>query len=691
MQRTAITVHVALLGLASVASAQGTDSCTSPTPISGNGPFPFNNSAATNTTAGSVCAGMGRDLFWVWTAGASGSTTLSLCSGTSGWDTVAAVYAGTTCPAGAPLACVDDACGLISSVTFTVTAGTQYVIRIGSFNSGMGGAGAFTLGAGGGGGGGCPSPSSGPDVIVGEITDVLNAAPVGNLDALALGTTSCNVGDANLSWVASTNQHPVIGGNLYRYKQVDGAWRFEQVGQSWLKHGFAALQGNVCCSCSGSGSGSALGVGCSDPYSSGLNGSQSGLGPRWQVNASTGAFTYPPANPTWSGGVARRLEVDLNDLELTGTLSGTRYFGECQYVTPDDAAAGNQNNNASWREVTVSTASPGFNFGLLGATQRQQSAIDVWPAIDNQVQLTSVQVPGDGLFKVGSRAYDLGGGLWRYEFAVYNMNSHRSGGTFSVPVPVGANVTNAGFHGVVYRNGDGPSSINMSSTPWTFAVAGGVATWTTESEAQNVRANALRWGTTYNFRFDADVPPSTGNVTLGLWRAGSPGTMDAAARVPGPTNGSTPICFGDGTGTACPCGNTGSSGAGCANSLGSSGALAAIGTASIGADSLQLGGSGMPNASALYFQGSAAVNGGLGSTFGDGLRCAGGSVIRLGTKTNVQGSSAYPQVGDQSVSVRGACSAGDTRVYQVWYRNAAAFCTGDTFNLTNAWQIVWQP
>jgi hypothetical protein len=95
----------------------------------------------------------------------------------------------------------------------------------------------------------------------------------------------------------------------------------------------------------------------------------------------------------------------------------------------------------------------------------------------------------------------------------------------------------------------------------------------------------------------------------------------------------------------------------------------------------------MPNSNALYFQGTTQI----ASAFGDGLRCAGGSVIRLGTKTNVAGASSYPVAGDQTISVRAALLAGDVRNYQVWYRNAAAFCTASTFNLTNGLNVVWQP
>jgi len=155
----------------------------------------------------------------------------------------------------------------------------------------------------------------------------------------------------------------------------------------------------------------------------------------------------------------------------------------------------------------------------------------------------------------------------------------------------------------------------------------------------------------------------------------------------------TPFCAGDDSGTACPCGNASAAGAnvGCLNSFGMGGQLRATGTASIAADSLVLQGSGMPDSSALYFQGTARSNGGAGAAFGDGLRCASGTIIRLATKTNVAGASQHPTAGDAPISVRGQDSAGAVRTYQIWYRNAAAFCTASTFNLTNGLELTWVP
>jgi len=33
--------------------------------------------------------------------------------------------------------------------------------------------------------------------------------------------------------------------------------------------------------------------------------------------------------------------------------------------------------------------------------------------------------------------------------------------------------------------------------------------------------------------------------------------------------------------------------------------------------------------------------------------------------------------------------SGGIRYYQIWYRDAAAFCTSNTFNLTNGLEVIW--
>src|ERR1044072_7886124 len=134
----------------------------------------------------------------------------------------------------------------------------------------------------------------GPDVIVGEliVLDQSDSGAVNGQVGLALGTDACNKGTENVEWIAEPdNRHPFIPQNLYRMSGgVDDTQRFEQSGQSWGKHAFAAASSNTCgFGCNGVG-GDHLGSGCSDFYSAGLNGSQGGIGSRGWVNPFTGSF-----------------------------------------------------------------------------------------------------------------------------------------------------------------------------------------------------------------------------------------------------------------------------------------------------------------------------------------------------------------------------------------------------------------
>jgi hypothetical protein len=96
-----------------------------------------------------------------------------------------------------------------------------------------------------------------------------------------------------------------------------------------------------------------------------------------------------------------------------------------------------------------------------------------------------------------------------------------------VPIPAGAVVTDIGFHDVDYHSGE-----PFSGTDWTATVTGSSIVWATEPYAINQNANALRWGTLYNFRFDSPVPPVDGQATLGLFRPGVPGELAVNAVVP---------------------------------------------------------------------------------------------------------------------------------------------------------------
>jgi hypothetical protein len=147
-------------------------------------------------------------------------------------------------------------------------------------------------------------------------------------------------------------------------------------------------------------------------------------------------------------------------------------------------------------------------------------------------------------------------------------------------------------------------------------------------------------------------------------------------------------CFG--TPAICPCGNGGAQDAGCANSVFTGGAILrlAAGGVSLAADTVVLQAQQVPpGAPALFFQGTSAVT----APFGDGVRCVGGTLVRLATKTAVSGVCSFPEAGDPPLSVKGQVAAPGERRYQAWYRNAASFCTSETFNMTNGMRVTWQP
>jgi hypothetical protein len=157
----------------------------------------------------------------------------------------------------------------------------------------------------------------------------------------------------------------------------------------------------------------------------------------------------------------------------------------------------------------------------------------------------------------------------------------------------------------------------------------------------------------------------------------------------------TAFCAGDGLDAqvtvACPCGNVGGAGRGCANSVSATGARL-LSSGATNPDTLVLTSSGMPSVAsvaAIFLQGDQRTG---GVVFGDGVRCVDGALIRLGSKPTLGGSASYPEAGNPSVSVRGSVLPGSaaTRYYQTYYRNAAAlFCPPATYNISNGLVVVW--
>ena len=415
-----------------------------------------------------------------------------------------------------------------------------------------------------------PALVPGPDVIVGDVEDVARMGHLGTQFNFAIGTDSCNNGDQPLDWFAlNSTDHPVVPQNLYRMSGgADNTEHFEQIGQSWVKHTFFALEDIVCgtCNTNGCATGSHLCPGCSDPYVSGLNGDQDSIGSRAWVNPFTGSFP---------GGVDENGEATSNDhdghahnqlshrilVNASDLISGVQYFGEAAYITPHEYAwcqahpdQCNMFNNFSYRPFSISGLPDNPTFTPTAGTVRMQPAIQAWATTGATINQSQPDPGNDGIFFVGYKVTGPDSGVWHYEYAVFNMNLDRAIQSFSVPVGPGVNISNVEFHAPPQHPGwahDGTQNdAGFSSTPWDVTQDASSITWNTETFATNQNANAIRWGTLYNFRFDADQGPNPTSATVGFFKTGSP--MGVVVQAPGGVPSPTPTATPTATATATP-------------------------------------------------------------------------------------------------------------------------------------------
>lgn len=379
----------------------------------------------------------------------------------------------------------------------------------------------------------------GPDVVVGDVIGLAQfGSSSGTQVGLAVGTDSCNFGTIDLNWFQNpSNDHPVIPQNIYRMSGgATNDARFEQIGQSSVKHAFTALTQNLCAlGCNGVG-GTRLGSGCSDPYSASLNAGPN-LGSRAWINPFTGFYPRnDSATPNNShtghshSGPTHRILTEISDLSTTQN-PGATYYAEAQYVTPHEYAWCQSNpgqcnmyNNVSYRRYNVSGTGSPFTFSAVGSTVRAKRAVSAWTG----ASFVELQ-PAPGVDGVGAIAYKVtnpSAGVWHYEYAIYNENLDRAIQSFSVPVGGGVTLTNIGFHSPPQHPGsagDGTlGNAGFSNAAWSQTQAGGTLTWSSETFAQNPNANAIRWGTMYNFRFDSNRPPQNVNAAIGFFKTGSP-------------------------------------------------------------------------------------------------------------------------------------------------------------------------
>jgi len=367
-----------------------------------------------------------------------------------------------------------------------------------------------------------------------------------------------NIGDTGVAWYQKftspsppygNDQHPYLIWNLYR---VDADGRVKQIGVSAVKHAFLTINWahvNGECGCA---EGHVIYPTCEDTYSlsnndnSSSGGSQQqNLAPRSEVIPSSaiwgrcGSVWDANCDGVMDGGSGAqnlydyRMLVDESDM-LAPLATGARYFFEYWYIVRDDA---NIYNTMGYREILPTKSGSSWQVGLVGGAAADHDFF-LGPLLNRWVDPVS---PGAnamnqelstplGRARVAVKATDLGGGQWRYEYAVMNFDyahvrvdpAHASEpnlkvlenhgfARFSVPLPAGASAGALRFD----------DADNDAGNDWVASSAGGVVSWSAPATG-----NTLDWGRLYHFEFVSDAPPSS--AALGLVGAATSSEPDIA-------------------------------------------------------------------------------------------------------------------------------------------------------------------
>ncbi len=638
------------------------DDCATPAAITGLGAFNFDDTLATTGSAGqseSLCnflftTVVFNDVWYAWTAPSSGTATLALCGGT-GMDSKVAAYAGTSCPVtGTALACNDDyfACPTLqSSIFFPVTAGSSYMLQIGTSLATPGSAGTFTLNVG------YVGPPANDDCSTAE---PISGVGTFNFDTLNATTgpqqgLSCFQGESRQDvWYDWTC--PMTG--VAQWSLCNGA-PFDTL--------VAVYAGSSC-----PAAGSAL---LCDDDGCGL------YGPH--IYTSQCAFDVTAGNhymlqlgaalpgPTYAGSGTFELEVapvpgpctawdDGTSDSLVGWLAGgdmvwMSRFGEPGVSTTINAV------EVAWGSAFFPGLNPGngtptdvfiwqdvMQFGnpayatLLLSIPTTVSLVDT----DTYVTFPIAPLTITGYFFVGSHQDHQG-------------SSGGGQGQFVAPF-------------------DDTSHV-FTNVSWFFGNNSGFGSSPVDYANPN---NNVQWPVSFD---------SQGYVGQAMLRVSCSGTP--ATYVCDPGSGST---------SACPCANPPSgTGRGCDNKGATGGAsISASGSNSLTTPTLVF-----TTANENATVGSVLIQGttlSVGVTFGHGVRCAAGLVKRLYIKGAVGGSITAPvfptdlDIPSRSAALGDPLTAGQTRWYQVYYRDTTVLLPGcpalaGQFNTTNAAEVSWLP
>lgn len=390
----------------------------------------------------------------------------------------------------------------------------------------------------------CNDFSGNVDVALINLSSVGQTERSGGIVTVTPSAVLKNVGTANVPWhdkfsgnqpPYNNDQHPYLVWTMYRV--ANGV--IEQLGLSPVKHAFLTINDN--CDPGACTDGNVLGLGCEDVYGEGTNIFDGVLSIRQELSAGTGLWTstgshfdqdsngsqdHPPSNPDPS--MFHRLQIRETDLQT----AGAQYFMEGWYIIRDDI---NIFNNMGYRRITPVQGGGGNWTFTLNTGLAEGSAVNVWvdpsnPGAGNKNELFST---ADGEVRLAVKTTSLGGGLYRYEYALMNHDFDRQIASFRIPIGLSVDVSNPRFRDVD----------SHVVNDWNFFVTETGVVWNKPDGSPG-----QDYGTLYNFGITANAPPAEVSIELVPIEAGFPAILSIPSL--GPSN-ATSIIFQDGfeTGT----------------------------------------------------------------------------------------------------------------------------------------------
>lgn len=372
-------------------------------------------------------------------------------------------------------------------------------------------------------------------------------------------TSLLNVGTAAVSWHRmfshpygsagyppyGNDQHPMLIWNLYRV-DADGALR--QLAASGVKHAFNTI--NKTCGCGDHTNNYPT---CEDSYSQTSNDidamtTPNFLGPRSEIVPAAGVWgrclsvfdkdcdSTQDADAGAQDDFQYRLVVP--EREISAALQpGAQYYFEYWYVVRDQV---NIYDAMGYRPITfnkIAGAGSAFQWSAAAGTFANGAVINQWvdPTVVSASMSNNELASAEGHARIAVRTTALGGGLYRYDYAVMNLDFARAvidpahalepdlhllsaDGFSALTIPASASTT---ISNVVFADTD-----QDAGNDWTATRTADGVRW------QAPAGHPLNWGTLYRFAFTADRAPLAAGAQLDVATAGAPAAYATATLAP---------------------------------------------------------------------------------------------------------------------------------------------------------------